>query len=862
MFLMSSPLGKSLRYPLRTISFSICLVISLLISLIMGMPSIAASASLVNRPASELPAINRMFVKGADISGTFIPDGGWKIENDLMVGEGRDRWLLADHEIGKGKFDIDVKISMSRNNANYAALQLGAGRIVFGGDAGQLIFRGLPGNDDRVELGAFSMFVEQDEPFRLQVRRRGGKLQVHLNGKKVYQNDKIPQSIGEIGVSPGDGKLTLHHFRAAGDLIEGRRKARINKESLEILSMDDRLTMSLEAGIDFLLEESQNDPEGILGGSHSEAIPGARSLEAYALITAGVDRDHPVVRKHLDHISDSVPAASRIYDVSCWVFALDAAISQAEEDFALTNKGASELSLRKVARSHRKDLQVAAEILFRGQNETGGWRYHVSNLDADTSVTQFVVLALAVLQRRGIKIDPSVWQGLVQYIQSCQEEDGDTVTPEIELEPDSEDSEVQNPSGRRSGELGRGKSGSGNTGVIKKKEIPDPIQGEEMLEAKIRGFKYVGDESRDATWNMSCAGVSSMLVAYEFGAHVMNPETRVMVRESIRDGLAWMQENWTSTDNFYGMYSLEKVGDLGGIKKFGEHDWYDELRTYLLSNQTKEWSWTGGAGYAGRSIRINTAFSLLILKRASAMLTRSSRGFVIYSGGNVLADKDGDRDNWAILSDSGESIHLPTLVRQLRLRPKSRLLLMLEEAVISENRWDRPRFIPHISRVRERVVGRGIHKMLDQILEEIRPTGFEDSDELNAWYANWLRIQEIVIQMTEENSHEGIVSESMPEAAVSSTNFEDEVVNIADASSGDDVMREISIRAAVQLGYKKVVEILIEDLSSKSEDLRILAYGGLRAIFADSPPDFDPSANPKTQKKALDRVAAWARVKS
>jgi hypothetical protein len=147
-------------------------------------------------------------------------------------------------------------------------------------------------------------------------------------------------------------------------------------------------------------------------------------------------------------------------------------------------------------------------------------------------------------------------------------------------------------------------------------------------------------------------------------------------------------------------------------------------------------------------------------------------------------------------------------------------------------------------------------------LEEIRPTGFEDSDELNAWYANWLRIQEIVIQMTEENSHEGIVSESMPEVAVSPTSYEEEVVNIADASSGDDVMREISIRAAVQLGYKKVVEILIEDLSSKSEDLRILAYGGLRAIFADSPPDFDPSANPKTQKKALDRVAAWARVKS
>ena len=49
--------------------------------------------------------------------------------------------------------------------------------------------------------------------------------------------------------------------------------------------------------------------------------------------------------------------------------------------------------LSRLVRNHRKNLKVAAEILLKGQNETGGWRYTSTSVDA-ISVTQFAVLAL------------------------------------------------------------------------------------------------------------------------------------------------------------------------------------------------------------------------------------------------------------------------------------------------------------------------------------------------------------------------------------------------------------------------------------------------------------------------------------
>ena len=309
------------------------------------------------------PPKARQFVDGADMSGCFNPAGGWRVVDGVVTGNGRKSFLIADHEIGKGNFDLELNLTLSRTDANYASLELGQARVILGGDDGKLIFRGLPKSDTRQIITDLSSVVQAGKPFTLVVRRRSQKLQVFVENKRVHQVEGIRHDIGEIGVIAGDGDMQVHRFRVSGNLREGRRTIRLNHEALAALREDDRITLSLEAGIDFLLTESQADPEGILAGSHPEAIPGSRALECYALITAGVDRDHPVLRKHFKVIEDSIPSAERMYDVSCWVFALDAAITQAEQD-ALMEAGVDSLPpsvLSRLARNHRKNLKHQLE---------------------------------------------------------------------------------------------------------------------------------------------------------------------------------------------------------------------------------------------------------------------------------------------------------------------------------------------------------------------------------------------------------------------------------------------------------------------------------------------------------------------
>lgn len=798
------------------------------------------------------PPKARQFVDGADMSGCFNPAGGWRVVDGVVTGKGRKSFLIADHEIGKGSFDIELNLTLSILGENYSSLDFGPARVILGGDEGKLIFRGLPKSDTRQVICDIGSLVEAGKPFTLVVRRRNQKLQVFVENKRVHQVDGIRQDIGEIGVIAGDGDVQIHRFRASGSLREGRRSIRLNHEAMAALREDDRITLSLEAGIDYLLTESQADPEGILEGSHSEAIPGSRALECYALITAGVDRDHPVLRQHFNGIEKSIPAAERMYDVSCWVFALDAAITQAEQD-ALMEAGVDSLPpsvLSRLVRNHRKNLKVAAEILLKGQNETGGWRYTSTSVDADTSVTQFAVLALAVLARRNFEIEPKVWEGVCRYILSTQDKEGPVVKPQITLAP-----RVSEPLNE---EEGRGRRRDG-TGVKKKPKIIPPLTGEEMVEAQERAFRYETTKE-SGNWNMTCAGVSSLLVAYDFGGEGFTPDFRKTVRDSIRDGLAWMAKTWEATDNCYGMYSLEKVGDLGGIKKIGDHDWYQVISEHLLSNQNSEGSWINMGWYAGNATRVDTAFALLILKRASAMLTRSATTFVIFSGGGSSSEKE-QSDEWALLADSGRSVHLPTLVRQLRLRPKAKLLKIFEEVILTMPNYERPKMLRYLALIEERVTSRGVVKRLEQIAELIKPGGFDSQEEMEEWTQSWAMVQEI---LRREKSGSELSADDPPAPELyEAGKHEQALIDLAQKSAekSDVTMREISLRAAIQLGCESAVELLIEDLSSRSESLRVLAYGGIRAILADSPPEFDPQEKPQQSEADAVRVAAWARAR-
>ena len=238
------------------------------------------------------------------------------------------------------------------------------------------------------------------------------------------------------------------------------------------------------------------------------------------------------------------------------------------------------------------------------------------------------------------EIEPKVWEGVCRYILSTQDKEGPVVKPQITLAP-----RVSEPLNE---EEGRGRRRRG-TGVKKKPKIIPPLTGEEMVEAQERAFRYETTKE-SGNWNMTCAGVST--VAYDFGGEGSPQifEKQCVIRSAMASH-GWRKHG--PTDNCYGMYSLEKV-DLGGIKKIGDHDWYQVISEHLLSNQNSEGSWINMGWYAGNATRVDTAFALLILKRASAMLTRSATTFVIFSGGGSSSEKE-QSDEWALLADSGRS---------------------------------------------------------------------------------------------------------------------------------------------------------------------------------------------------------------
>jgi hypothetical protein len=82
--------------------------------------------------------------------------------------------------------------------------------------------------------------------------------------------------------------------------------------------------------------------------------------------------------------------------------------------------------------------------------------------------------------------------------------------------------------------------------------------------------------------------------------------------------LGWLARNWSVTVDrkrpvyqYYYLYGIERAAVIGGVEKFGKHDWYREGTAWLLDHQaaTGEWGeWSPSQ---------DTSFAILFLKRAS-----------------------------------------------------------------------------------------------------------------------------------------------------------------------------------------------------------------------------------------------------
>ncbi len=183
--------------------------------------------------------------------------------------------------------------------------------------------------------------------------------------------------------------------------------------------------------------------------------------------------------------------------------------------------------------------------------------------DGDNSCTQFAALGLWSGVRAGIKVEPEVWQRLLQAM----------------------------------------------------------LRGQNRGNAADRqgGWGYRGVSSPYGS--MTCAGICTTALAI----NQLSKQADIKHDLRIRNGLSWLARHFSATKNpeskkweYYYIYSLERVGQIVGVDFVGKHEWYPLGARSLVQRQHKDGSWTGSGNESDP--RLATAFALLFLTRATPEL--------------------------------------------------------------------------------------------------------------------------------------------------------------------------------------------------------------------------------------------------
>lgn len=620
---------------------------------------------------------------------------------------------------------------------------------------------------------------------------------------------------------------------------------------------------AIDRGRDYLLKQL----DARLVGDHRM---GQLALETYALLVCGVSVDHPLIRKAFEHLEVGGYAQGNSYNTACTIFAYGAAIEQIENDFLLlaSPKAREKFQLNRssVGREYREQLAKGVQVLVDAQNDRGGWRYHSRPRDEDMSCIQFAVLGLGAGVKHQVKIPVGTWDRAFRYLIESQDAGGPVTEKRVteggvgDGDVEIEEPEVLGP-GDGSGEGGDGESedtgdadeeedgekkdgaGDGGKTAVPEEEEKDtllPILAPEEQEVLQRGWSYTPD--RGASWNMTCAGVSSMVLALEDHSGLTAEETS-RGRASVRDGIGWLMERWTPTDSYYGMYSLEKVADLAGVRLFDTHDWYDDVATHLVGKQEAAGNWPKGSGH-GENVRVATAFALLILRRAtislSSVVKDPGQQVIVYgreNGGQVELDR-----NWVYVRDLDCCIHLPTVLEILAQRPRTKLSKLVRK-VMDEYPWEySPELVPLLLEFLERAPSPKLAKMARNCLAEIHGKKADD-DAYVAWYDAF-----------EE-------ARLLEEARRDNVETVEKMLEIYATYRESLPHKECAVRFFMRRNGLELVPMLLEDIEHRDLAHRTRAYIALTGIIVEPLPKFEPGGSKSTRKKQVAAIRRFAEKK-
>jgi len=509
-------------------------------------------------------------------------------------------------------------------------------------------------------------------------------------------------------------------------------------------AFDEQVENAIDRGTEFLLKAVKGEavaPDGKpIGGwtAYQEAPMGSAAIQLYALVKSDIPFNFPVIKEGLQVLLAMPPGHT--YSVSLYVMALDALLSQMDVELSL---GSPIDQKERRAIEQRMDAMTQWLVRARWKGK-GAWNYGIvdpASARYDNSNTQFAILALGVARKRGLKIPQEVWEEIAAQFIDIQQASGPEVQAKWKLKDAVDADAVDAPKPKR-----------GKTDV--RKPEAKPSWGVEDSKVFARGWSYMetkeGPLKHSVTFNMTCAGASSTLIAFDALKYVKNypVDKRQALDKSIRDGLGCLTNlmngrdswQWTGLGGiYYALYSLEKVGDIGGIEAFGDFDWYRIGARTLLEQQNKQVGCWGDNDKPG-NLNYMSALALLFLSRATD-LTFHNRPMVRYGTGREVRQSDAQKSReWVFIPKMGVEVPVRRVLKKLRYLPTPKLMRMSEGIVENYDQQYLPELIPILAEVYEKTPYKPVKKYVTDSLVKITGSASEDMDAQRQFLPKWNEI--------------------------------------------------------------------------------------------------------------------------
>ncbi len=433
---------------------------------------------------------------------------------------------------------------------------------------------------------------------------------------------------------------------------------------------------------------------------------GRIALPLTALLKAGTPVRSSLVAGAFTYLNDLPP--NQTYDVACYLFALDIFWQRMErETRAARQEGTTFVADRSSRRAKGPVLKKMVELIewlvnarVRGR---GSWDYGVGRFRYDYSNSQFAILGLQVGIEHGIRIPSDVFLEIANEYMKTQITDGPAGEIRLTFNP---------PLDR----------------AFTKTYAPRRIR----FQGRPGGWNYRGNTDKPYA-AMTAAGTSNLIVARsaleKLGA--LSSSLRRQLDSAIYTGMGWMAHRFGDyiRGAYYGLYSLEKVGDLGDVQRFGDHDWYREGAEELLRRQQKNGSW---GNY------VDTSFALLFLTRATRIHMRGVPPPTIYT---VAGDEKGKSQigDVVFVDDLEAFISAREFFYYLR-ETRNKALIPIAEQIVRNYALDRqPELIPHLVSLWGKRSD-AITKFARTALAELTGAKENDPEFYTQWHAQYLEV--------------------------------------------------------------------------------------------------------------------------